>query len=151
MIKNITAEQLSTSDHKILKFRKYNKMKDQNPDSVRRRVYKNMNIENFLTEVNTSCINVETTNSSQIDVSADNFSREFTKILDRHAPMRIIQNRVKYCPALSQETKKDIECRNSLKRIIKSRHDSEYKVSPVSSNICMRHLQARLQVATARC
>ena len=37
----------------------------------------------------------------------------------------MIQNRVNYCPALSQETKRDIECRNSLRRMIKSSHNSQ--------------------------
>ena len=54
LIKNISAEQLSTSDHKILKFRKHIKMKDQKPDCTRRRVYSNMDIGKFLSEVNDS-------------------------------------------------------------------------------------------------
>ena len=120
-IKNITAETLSTSDHKILKFRKYSKIKDQRPDCTRRRVYKNMSIEAFLTDIHTSSINRETTKSSQIDVSADTFSKEFSKILDDHAPIRTIQNHTNYCPALSTETKYDIECRNILRKAVKSK------------------------------
>ena len=118
LISNITTEYLSNSDHKIVCFRKNNKERPKNLDCTRRRLYKNMSVEDFLKDIHISPINEETTRTSSIDVAAENFSKGFLKVLNKHAPMKTVQNRVNYCSALSESTKRDIECRNKLREIM---------------------------------
>ena len=84
-----------------------------------------MDVGSFLTDINTSEINKETTRTSCINKAAESFNREFGKILDKHAPLRVIQKRINYCPALKEDTKKDIYCRNSLRNKISNVASSE--------------------------
>ena len=49
------------------------------------------------------------------DEAFGHFEREFRIILDKHAPLKVIQNRTHYVPYISPEIKKNMEERNKLK------------------------------------
>ena len=65
-------------------------------------------MEDFLTDVYESNINHSVTNEEDIDVAAEIFERSFRKILDKHAPIKVFQQRKNYLPFLSEVTKQTI-------------------------------------------
>ena len=53
--------------------------------------------------------------SDDIEEIGDTFCREFTRILDKHAPLKVIQNRNNYVPYISSDLKKEMDERDKLK------------------------------------
>ena len=53
--------------------------------------------------------------TNDIDEAAEIFTREFTRILDKHAPLKTIQNRKNYIPYISEEIKEIMKKRDKLK------------------------------------
>ena len=125
-IKEIKLQYLSTSDHKIIKFKKRAKTQVKRPNT-KRRSYKNFIIEDFLQEILESNINKQTTKSADINKSAETLNNEFNKILNNHAPIKEIKPKKNHCPALQQNTKQDIKCRNSLRTMMNKYGNEEVK------------------------
>ena len=48
-----------------------------------------------------------------MEVAGDVFTREYLKILNKHAPLKVIQNRNGYVPYISKELKSEMEHRNT--------------------------------------
>ena len=88
------------SDHKIVKCKKTFKTTEKKTDHTMKRVYKRFIIEDFLTDLFESNIIHKTTRTSCINKAAESFTRIFTEILDKHAPLKVIQKPNNYCPAL---------------------------------------------------
>ena len=55
------------------------------------------------------------TNSKDPDEAFEMFEIEYRKILDKHAPLKVIQNRSNYVPYLTPNIRKYMEERNKLK------------------------------------
>ena len=55
-------------------------------------------------------------NTNDIEVAGDLFTAEFSEVLDKHAPIKVIQNRRNYVPYLSAEIKKLMAERDSFKQ-----------------------------------
>ena len=53
--------------------------------------------------------------TDNVEVAGDVFTREYLKILNKHAPLKVIQNRNGYVPYISKELKSEMEHRNTLK------------------------------------
>ena len=49
-------------------------------------------------------------------MAGDVFTRVFTEILNKHAPLKVIQNRKHYIPYISKELKAVMKCRDDLKQ-----------------------------------
>ena len=64
-------------------------------------------------------------NTTDIEEAGKIFTETFTKILDRHAPLKVIQNRTNYVPYLSKEVKDLMDTRNRLKKFAAESGDIE--------------------------
>ena len=99
------------SDHKLIFVTRFSKSVIRKPRIIRKRCFKNFKPENFIHELeNTMWWDVYS--CSDVNEAVGLLTSKLTKILDRMAPMRVIQVRQKYCPWLSQKTKDLIKERN---------------------------------------
>ena len=108
-------EAVGDSDHLGVRITKFCKFPTTKPQVIKRRVYKNFSVEDFLKEILHSNINAHVTSHKTIDGAAEAFKNEFCAILDFYAPVRTVQIREKYCPYLSDATKQMMTERNVLK------------------------------------
>ena len=86
--------------------------------TTKKRIYKNFDPESFKADIKRAKEDGKFDDvlcSSDPDEASDLFEREFRLILDKHAPLKVIQNRSHYVPYISPEIKKEMEDRNSLK------------------------------------
>ena len=69
----------------------------------------------MITQAKEQGIFAEMFNTEDINVAGDIFTNGMNKILDKHAPIKVIQNRTNYVPYLTEEIKDLMEERNHLK------------------------------------
>ena len=81
---------------------------------MRKRHYKQFNVERFLIDIYNSDINRCVMNKLDIEDAALEFQTKFLEILDYHAPMKTFQIRKHYLPFLSSETKQLMKERKIL-------------------------------------
>ena len=88
------------------------------PRTAKKRVYKNFESDKFLTDIReikaSGGFDVLYT-AEDFDEAVEIFTNIFNKILDKHAPLKIIQNRNNYIPHIKKETKEMMEKRNTMK------------------------------------
>ena len=84
------------------------------PQTVRKRNYKEFDVENFLTDIYNSDINSIVTGAKTIDTAAEAFENIFKSILNTHAPMKVFQMRKNYNPSVTEETRELILNRKAL-------------------------------------
>ena len=106
---------VGNSDHLGIVVTKYAKVERSKPQTVKKRSYRDFIVEDFLTEVYTSKINEAVTASKELDDAAEVFEAMFKEILDKHAPIKVIQMRKNYTPYLREETKLLMEEQKMLK------------------------------------
>ena len=79
--------------------------------------------------------------ADDIDEATEVFTKAFTNVLDKHAPLKVIQNRNNYVPYISNELKEKMKDRDKLKIEAAISGDkekySEYKAkrNEVSTNL----------------
>ena len=103
------------SDHMGITVTKYSRAEPIKPKTVQKRSYKMFDIEQFLTDVHDSSINNDVTACDNIEEASTVFEKGFKHILDKHAPIKVFQNRKHYCPYVSERTKTLMCERNNLK------------------------------------
>ena len=103
------------SDHIGTTVTKYSRAEPIKPKTVQKRSYKKFDIEQFLTDVHDSSINNDVTACDNIEEASAVFEKGFKHILDKHAPIKVFQNRKHYCPYVSERTKTLMCERNNLK------------------------------------
>ena len=106
---------VGSSDHLGVVVRKFSKVARSNPNTVKKRSYRDFKVEEFLKEVIESDINRAVMGCNDVDDAAVVFQEKFKNILDKHAPIKIFQMRKNYNPYLKEETKLLIEERAVLK------------------------------------
>ena len=74
------------------------------PQTVRKRNYKEFDVESFLTDIYNSDINSIVTGAKTIDTAAEAFENIVKSVLNTHAPMKVFQMRKNYIPFVSEET-----------------------------------------------
>jgi len=84
---------VGNSDHLVIVIKKFSKFPVSKPQSVRKRNYKNFNLESFLTDINQSELNTIVTGAETIDSAANAFENIFRSILNHHAPMKTFHMR----------------------------------------------------------
>ena len=99
---------VGNSDHMGVIVEKINKVRKLRNRVVKKRSYKHFDTGAFLTDIFYSDIVRCVTNQSTIESAAEIFESSFKSILDLHAPIKTFQQRKKYLPFLSDETKKII-------------------------------------------
>ena len=99
------------SDHKMIFAIRQSKSLKKGNRYVKKRQYKNFDCDTFLNEIS-KLIWWDVYMCEDLDTAVQLFTEKFTGVLDKLAPMKIFQSRVKYAPWLSTETKKLIDQRN---------------------------------------
>ena len=94
--------------------------------TVKKRVYKNFDRNEFLNEIKKakasgSFDSIHT--CDDVEVAAKVFTDVFTEILDKHAPLKIIQNRCNYVPYINKDLQNLMKERDLLKKSAASSGD----------------------------
>ena len=100
----VQAQFCGGSDHKLIFATRYSRVITRNVRYVRKRCFKSFDPSIFLSEVQ-GLSWWDLFQTENVDLAVEIFSKKFTSILDRLAPVRTIQTRRKYVPWLSQETR----------------------------------------------
>ena len=77
-------------------------------------MFKNFDIKGYLEDLQKLEIEKEI-EGMDLEEAAEILNTRITEVLDKYAPKKLTQNRNNYCPALTEETKKDIKVRNFLR------------------------------------
>ena len=88
------------------------------PRTVKKRVYKNFNRINFINDIKLAKDQgyfEDMHNTEDINIAGDIFTNTYNEVLNRHAPIKTIQNRTNYVPYISEEIKDIMKVRNDLK------------------------------------
>ena len=118
-ISQCSAYSIGNSDHHALLVRRRSKEARQRKRCLKKRIYKQFNEDAFLTavsEAKKAGLFVEVTNSNDINESVISFNNTFSKILDEHAPIKVLQQHKNYAPYLSSDLKERIKYRDSLRK-----------------------------------
>ena len=86
--------------------------------TIKKRIYRNFVPDEFLNDVKQAKeqgVFADMHNTEDIEKAGDIFTREFNRILDKHAPIKTIQNRTNYIPYITTEIKEIMEDRDKLK------------------------------------
>ena len=120
---------VGTSDHLGVVATKYTRAPILKPKVVLKRSYKAFNVENFLSDINCSDINIVVTALDNVEDAAREFENKFRLILDQHAPLKVFQTRKNFSPYLSESTKSMMAARNSWKELaVKFGYKSAMKI-----------------------
>ena len=118
-ISNVEILGVGKSDHMGTLVTKMSREIRTSPRTIKKRVYKNFNTENFKTDI----LNAKESGkfdgmhvTNDIEVAGDIFTNIFNEILNLHAPIKTIQNRNNYVPYITDEIKELIDERNDLKK-----------------------------------
>ena len=95
-VRDLKVLPIGTSDHMAVYLTKHCNSFDSRPKFLKKRSYKNFNIEHFLTDINNSAINSRVTCLNDLDQAAEEFQNMFLEILDSHAPIKTYQMRKNY-------------------------------------------------------
>ena len=108
------------SDHLGVLMSKFSREVRTTARTTRKRVYKNFEKETFIQDIKEA---KRVGKFSEIHLATDPneafgiFERDFNEILDRHAPVKVIQNRNDYVPYISPELKASMEERDRMKEV----------------------------------
>ena len=103
------------SDHDAVLVKKITRDGRPDPVTIKRRVYKNFCPEAFNLELSTCDINSLVISEPTLQGADDVLYRELKYIADKYAPIKVIQQRRRYLPALTEESKELIRRRDSLR------------------------------------
>ena len=120
--------QYNGSDHKVIMGVRYSKIIRNRTKYVKKRSYKNFEEEKFLDRIkNTSWWEVYRT--TDVDEAVDLLTNKINCILDEMAPVKTFQTTTKYCPWLTEETKKLIKQRNDAQKVLSEKKNDENLVN----------------------
>ena len=111
-LSELSVEFTGMSDHKLIKVSRYSKTLKNYPRYVRKRCFKKFNSIDFIQKVRGMPELEEIYNSRCANQAAELLTAGLSRALDSCAPVRTIQNRSKYAPHLSDETKQLMQKRN---------------------------------------
>ena len=103
-LSDVQAINIGSSDHKIIFATRFAKNITRNPRIIKKRSYKNFNAQEFLSAVrNISWWKIYS--CEDVNLAVKMLSEELTLILDKMAPIKVVQVRTNYAPWLSKNTK----------------------------------------------
>ena len=132
------------SDHLGILVTKKTREIRSSPRTTVKRIYKNFNRDDFLQDIIDAKVSGhfgQIHAADDIDDATEVFTKAFTNVLDKHAPLKVIQNRNNYVPYISNELKEKMKDRDKLKIEAAISGDkekySEYKAkrNEVSTNL----------------
>ena len=106
---------IGDSDHLGIAVTKYTRAPVIKPKTIKKRSYKNFDMELFLRSITNSELNEKVCACYELDQAAEAFEKAFKDILDKHAPIKTFQMRKNYSPFVSEKTKRMMQERNELK------------------------------------
>ena len=117
-IKNIQILGVGKSDHLGTLITKMSREIRTSPRTIKKRIYKNFNCDDFINDMKQAKLQgqfSEMDNTEDINIAGDIFTKVFTEVLDKHAPIKTIQNRTNYVPYITDDIKALMKERNILK------------------------------------
>ena len=125
-----TLHAVGQSDHLGIMVTKYSKELRSTARTTRKRVYKNFNEEAFVEDIKQAKAEglfSKIFETKDVEEAGDIFTGVYQAILDKHAPITVIQNRKSYVPYISKELKREMKIRDELKiRAAKSGTTEDY-------------------------
>ena len=125
-----TLHGVGQSDHLGIMVTKYSKELRTTTRTTKKRVYKNFDEEAFVKDIKQAKAEGlfnDMFNTEDVEKAGDIFTEVFKAILDKHAPIMVIQNRKSYVPYISKELKAEMKSRDELKvRAAKSGTIADY-------------------------
>ena len=116
---NLEIHGVGSSDHLGLLACKKRREIRSKPKTTRKRIYKNLEKADFIKDFKEAKQNgafEDMFKTDDIEKAGATFTREFLKILQKRAPLKVIQNRNGYVPYISKELNAEMEERNKLKK-----------------------------------
>ena len=104
------------SDHKLIYTVRHSKSLKRNVRYVKKRCFKKFNEDHFRADIK-SLSWFDIYMCDDIETAVEKLAEKITVILDRHAPIRMIQVRSKYAPWLTDATKEMMQRRNIAQKI----------------------------------
>ena len=127
------------SDHLGISISRSSKEIRPTARTTKKRVYKHFDKDAFQTEMkNAKAIGVfrEMFECEDIDDAVKVFTEGFRMVLDKHAPLKIIQNRVNYQPYVSEDIRKEMSERDLLKeKAAESGNSADYENYKIKRNL----------------
>lgn len=135
-------QQRAESDHDLSMIDYYGVEAAVKCQTVTKRSMKNFQPESFKEALRqTKWENVH--KAPNISVAVHNLTENITTILEQMAPMKTIQQRSKYAPWLSEETKEMMDKRNELRRKTEETNcDNDWKIFKLLRRKCVRQLKS---------
>ena len=133
---------IGQSDHLGLLVTKKTRELRTTARTTKKRVYKHFDKNDFLADLKVAQetgLFKEMNETEDIEVAADIFTEVFTKVLEKHAPLKVIQNRSNYIPYISKEIQNLMKERNFLKERAAETGDDE---------VFIRYKKLRNEVST---
>ena len=106
------------SDHDIIKYTRYSKSPPMPGRIVYKRSYKKFDKESFLRDV-ADIDWAEVYECEDVDLAAETFTTKFRLTLNKHAPWVKVQQRKRFSPWLTEETKNLMKLRDQWKKTAK--------------------------------
>ena len=143
-ISNLAVLGVGASDHLGILATKYTTELRTCTKTTKKRIYKDFDKEAFINDVREAKakgVFEQMIVSDDIEIIGDTFCNEFSKILEKHAPLKVIQNRSNYVPYLSKDLKEKMKERDKLKEQAAATGDTDIfeaykqKRNEVSTNL----------------
>ena len=119
---------ISKSDHLGVSIVKAAKEVRTSPNTTKKRIYKNFCKDSFIDDIKVAKANGlfgQILVSEDINEATEIFTKQFSEILDKHAPLKIIQNRSNYVPYISKDITESMAERDKWKEVAAKSGDIE--------------------------
>ena len=140
---------ISRSDHLGISIVKLTKEIRHSPLTTKKRIYKNFCRENFLNDIREAKENgkfQEVFESGDIDEASEIFAEAFNEVLEKHAPLRVIQNRKHYVPYITEQIREAMGRRDKLKKkAAETGGEADYNEYKVERNKVTKMLRSAKQ------
>ena len=123
-VSNPIVEAIGRSDHLCINVTKFCREMKTCPKVCKKRCYRNFDKQAFLADLARSDFD-QVCQEYDVDAATSLFTNLFNSALDRHAPIKTIQNRKHFVPYVTDEIKTLMDRRNYFKRMTKISNDPE--------------------------
>ena len=117
-ISNIEILGVGKSDHMGILLNKYSREVRTCTKTTRKRIYKNFDSKLFVEDIKSAKMMGKfnlINQTEDIEVAAETFTKTFCDVLEKHAPLKVVQNRKNYIPYIQKEVKEKMAKRDDLK------------------------------------
>ena len=105
-----------TSDHRLIELLKKNKGSLPQASRLRKRTFKQFSLKNFIQDIKSIKWYSPVYSKENVNEAAEGWHNEFSRVLDKHCPVRSIEVKKNYTPWLTQDL---VIASKSLQRVLK--------------------------------